>query len=179
MRPTAAILPLSILLLVGCSGVSVDSDFDPSADFSSLTTYRWLSTKASGDPALDSGLLQERIRRSVDAAMSAKGYRRSDGGSTDFCVASHVSKQSKVDVETIPAGFGYVGWGGGLGTETEVDQYEEGTLMIDVIDGAGKKLLWRGTGKTRIASVGSPAARDKEVAEVVNAILAKFPPGAK
>jgi hypothetical protein len=177
MRSTTAAFGLLVTILAGCSGVRVDHDYDRSADFGSLRSYRWIAATKTGDPALDNTLLRGRIRNAVDAALSAKGYRKADTGPVDFNVATHVSKQSKVDVESIPVGFGY-GWGFGA-TETEVDQYEEGTLMLDIVDSSATKLLWRGTGKTRLYPGQSPAERDREVSNVVNAILKSFPPGSE
>ena len=37
-----------------------------------------------------------------------------------------------------------MGMGMGMGYETRVDQYTEGTLNIDVVDAATKKLVWEG-----------------------------------
>ena len=49
--------------------------------------------------------------------------------------------------------------------------------MIDVIDPASKKLLWRGMTKRVIPSLKTPEERRLYVLETVSAILAKFPPG--
>jgi hypothetical protein len=55
-------------------------------------------------------------------------------------------------------GYGRVGWGyygygmaGPIYTETEVIEYDEGTLVVDIWDAATMQLIWRGT-VTRVFS---------------------------
>jgi hypothetical protein len=183
MKPFAArFLPLLILgvLLAGCSGIRVDSDYDPSADFAALRSYAWLPSRREppADPRLDSSLLTTRIERAIDSSMRAKGFTKVAAEEADFFVTFHIGIDQKVDVTTIPSTYGYYGrWGGYYGgTETRVDQYEEGTLLIDFIDRGEENLLWRGSGQSRISEHRSPEDREKRVREVVEAILGKFPP---
>ena len=69
------------------------------------------------------------------------------------------------------AGWGGVGW-----TETVVDQYEEGTLVIDLIDVAERRLVWRGSGTRRLSRDPQPDRLTQRVNEAVDEILAQFPP---
>ena len=88
------------------------------------------------------------------------GFKRSK--TPDFRVALHTGQQSKVRVTDYGYGYGVGRWGGG---GLDVYQYQEGTLILDVVDAKTKKLMWRGTaigvvnpsaatcGPTAIASV--------------------------
>ena len=101
----------------------------------------------------------------------------------DFGVGYRGSIQEKIDVQTIDRYYGYgPGWGqygpgyGGIATETYVDQYDEGTLIIDVVDNRSRKLVWRGSTSARVREDETPAKRTERTQAAVDAILAEFPP---
>jgi hypothetical protein len=97
-------------------------------------------------------------------------------GKADFEVAYHVAIDSKLDARTIYTGYGpYRGWGMG-GSQTIVDSYDVGTLMVDVIDPATNAVTWRGTAQTRLQELKTPEEREKRVQEVVDQVLERFPP---
>jgi hypothetical protein len=181
LRPTVALLILAATWLA-CSGIRVDSDYDPSADFSQLRTWSWLpQTRESGDPRLDNALLDSRIRNAVEAELRAKGFERVDSGASNFQVVYHVNVEGKVDVDTVYRGYphgryGRYGYRGGGYSETTVRQYDEGTLLIDFLDPDSGALLWRGSGQATVRESSSPEQRTKRVNEAVNKILAQFPP---
>ncbi len=103
----------------------------------------------------------------------------------DFYVNSHLSTEQKLDVRTMNRGYvggphgrrwGGAGWGGAGWTETYVDQYEEGTLLIDFVDTAARRLVWRGSGTRRLSRDPQPDRVTKRVNEAVDEILGQFPP---
>jgi hypothetical protein len=95
-----------------------------------------------------------------------------------------VSIEGKLDVDTIyrdyPRG-GYERYGyrrGGWGhTETRVREYDEGTLLIDVLQAGSGALLWRGSGVATVREESSPEKRTERINTAVNKILERFPPG--
>jgi hypothetical protein len=54
----------------------------------------------------------------------------------------------------------------------EVQQYTEGTLIIDFVDGKTRKLVFRGLAQ---AAVGSQARNANAIREAVTKIMAQFP----
>ena len=86
-----------------------------------------------------------------------------------------------LDVDTVNTGYGYGRYGryGGISTSTTVSEYQEGTLLIDMIDPSSKQLVWRGSGQARIRQSSSPEEREKRIGEAVQQILEDFPPGAE
>ncbi|MDH3521427.1 MAG: DUF4136 domain-containing protein [Myxococcales bacterium] len=167
-----------VALLSGCSSVRVTSDFDPNANFSALQGYAWLaaSQPPTGDPRLDNTLLDARIRNAIEAELGKRGHRKVAPAAADFLVAYYVAVESKVDVETIYRSYGRAGWGGGGSADTVVREYEEGTLLVDLLQPQSGDLLWRGTAQTRLRDARTPEARDKYVKEVVGRLLAAYPP---
>lgn len=170
-----------IIAALSCSTVRVESDYDPEADFGSLQTYAWMPDPpaVSSDPLLHSSLLDSRVRSAVDRTLAAKGIRKVSVEEASFLVNYYISLEHKIRVDTIPvSNYGYrgAGWRGGRLVEARVHQYDEGTLILDLVDPQKNELLWRGSGSTRVGSTSTPQARKKKIDEIVTAMLATFPP---
>ena len=162
-----------VLLIAGC-GMKVTTDFDKSVDFSRLRTYDWAPREesATSDPRAENSLLISRIRTAVERELSAMGYRKAATGDPDFLVGHLVTTQTR-----FPPSFKDAGWQSGL--PTEVDQYEEGTLILDLIDPNGMRLMWRGTATTPLDESAGPRQREATINEAVQSILKRFPPQQK
>jgi len=182
---------LLILALSGCSSMTVNSDYDPSEDFKALKTYDWIpgGRKPTGDPRIDDNtLLDTRVRRAVDSELAAKGFRKLTDGQPDFWVVYHVTLDKKTDITTLNNYYGYgPGWGYGYGSpyrpygwggprETYVYQYEEGTLILDIVEPGTRELMWRGYATDEVQLSDSPGKKEAQVNEAVSRILALFPP---
>jgi len=183
---------LLTVFMAGCASVSVNTDYDSSANFSDLKTYKWSAEgpAKTGDSRIDGNtLLDGRLRSAIDSALSVKGYQKVSSGRPDFWVNYHVSAKDKTDVESFgPNYYGGSYYGGGYrggrysgaypmhGGGVTTFHYTEGTLLIDIIDPSTKHLIWRGTG-TKIVN---PDANSEQKVQNANSaaqqILASFPP---
>ena len=173
----------ALTMVFGCSSISTSADYDTEFDFGGFKTFRW-ARPAQSSPAINA-LVGERIEAAVNADLEAKGYT-ANSANPDFLVAVHAGKNQKVDI--VDWGYGYggawgyrggyrgVGYRGGGGGGVSAYSYEEGELIIDIVNSASKKLVWRGTG----TGVVDPNPTPEEITERVNAavtqILAAFPP---
>jgi hypothetical protein len=140
---------LLALVCAACTRVSVSTDYDHTANFGALHTYAWRPGKQQGmaDPRYDSSLIDRRVRAAVERVLASKGYTPAAAGTPpDFLVGYHVVVRQKTSVQTIDHYYGYRvgGWGGW--PQTYSHDYDEGTLLIDIIDPQTMKLLWRGSG---------------------------------
>ena len=54
-----------------------------------------------------------------------------------------------------------------------IDTYEEGTIVIDIIDARSQQLVWRAAHTERLAR---KARTDGEIHTIINQILGYFPP---
>lgn len=172
---------LAIGAATGCSGIRVSHDYDPGADFSAYRSWYWLPRPGpSGDPRLDSDLLDARVRSAVEEVLAAKGYRKAPTGEGDFGVGWHGAIEGKLDVQTIDRYYGYgPRWGygyGGVVTDTYVRQYDQGTLILDVVDARQRKLVWRGSAQAEVQERADPEARQRRIREAVEKVFARFPP---
>jgi len=180
----AGISTILIFVMVGCSSLKVATDFDPTQDFSSYKTYRWATTKEvnPNDALAQNPLIKKRIVAGIDAALGQKGFvLAGDDAEPDFVVMTHAGLKEKMNVTQTGGyrGYGwYDPWWGPYGGHTNVSYYEEGSLVIDIVDWKEKELSWRGVGT---GIVGEGPSDKEEAQEEINLIVAKiladFPPG--
>lgn len=166
-RTPAIILILAAALVQGCAGISIETDFDRTVDFTALKTYRWIEHQRDDEDnqLMRDPLIRSHVRSAVDSALAAKGYRRLEAGRPDFLVAYYFTARNRVDVT-----YGY--WY----PYSDAYYYKEGTLVIDVVDPEKKQLTWRGWA-TGIMH-GRQYAYD-EIHDSVNGMLERFPPKKK
>ncbi len=166
--------------IAACGSVRVRTDYDPEADFSGLHSFAWLPgpQPRTGDPRIDNPLLDERIRAAVDSTLIDRGYQKLASGTPDFWVGYHLSLDTRLDVSTIDGHYGYGrhrAWTGGV-PNTYVREYEEGTLILDVVDAKQDRLVWRGSGSRALSRAPTPEQSATTVNNAVRDILKRFPP---
>jgi hypothetical protein len=180
----------SMLLLVACSNFTVDSDYTPGTDFESFKSYSWYSATLRDPKSLDflgGDIFDKRVRYNIDQQLQAKGFVLKSDGAVDFKVNYDVLTEDRQDIRTyntysgMAPGFGYYGaygYGGmGMGTsQTQVVNYKQGQLIIDIILPENEILVWRGTAEGRIPKNEKPEQREKGTQELIAKILANFPP---
>ena len=173
-------LAASALLLAGCSSVSVTRDYDASADFSNLKTFAWQHAMQpeTGNPRIDNDLMDERVRRAVNAELAEKGFRPVPKDEADFLIAYFVEYKQRIGGSSVSMSAGRSSYGryGGVGYNTTVSDYTEGHLTIDIIDPASDRNIWRGVGRRTTYEGSSPKKMTKIVNTSDSRILAKFPP---
>ena len=151
----------TITLVTGCgSTTKIHSDYDHSLDFSQYKTYNYYSPMGIENPNYSS-LLGQMFRDAIDAQMLPRGYVKSDNPDLLINVSARLEDKTKVTTTSDPMmhGGGYYGyrggmydpWGGyGYGTSTHVSQYTEGTVNVDMVDIAQKRMVWEGIAIGRI-----------------------------
>ena len=175
-RTTIAAL-LGLMALHGCFSFKIESDYDRAANFQGLRTYGWRPRTEfpTGDPRFYNPLIDSRVRAAADRVLMAKGYTKSVAPNPDFLVGYHAVVRSRTDVATIDRWYGYR-TGGFAQPHLDVRSYEEGTLLIDVIEPGTMKLLWRGAATGVVREMANAEERGQRADEAGAAILEKFPP---
>lgn len=158
--------------LLGCSTLTVSTDYDRAADFSKYKSFDIRPSKSIQQP-----FLRERLERAVTAQLEAKGLTRSPG-SADLWVSLHGRVSQRTEIDTTSFGYGYRwGWWGGMGVTTRrVRKVPVGTLIVDLVDAAAKELVWQGSASDTVDESGTPADREARVNEAVAKLFADFPP---
>ena len=182
----AAIATLGCLFLfLGCKTVpEYNFESDPEVDFSAYKTFA-LMPLPSKIPGADPDLILrigDVVKSTLENELKSKGYKQVYIDNADFTVNISGKVVPKVDVED----FGYMPyhtypsagrWGyhhpytSGY-RDIYVDEYKEGTLIIEIYDASTKKLAWVGWTSTRL----SPLSPDPNLAaERVRGVIAAFP----
>ena len=182
-RTKATFSLITAASIVACSGVKYNSDFDPQASFDALNTYSWAERTPTGDddPRVYNDIVDSRMKLATDRALEAKGYSKATSN-PDFYVAWHGAIDGKMSVSTINSHYGY-GWGwygyGGMGmgtSQTYVNEWDEGTILIDIIDAGSNSLVWRGTATAELKQSRDAAQQQQRLDEVLANLLQRFPP---
>jgi len=162
------------LLTAAAFGADVSVDYNHQADFGQFHTYSWIGVRA-GD-----SLWQDRIKGAVDAALAAKGWQKVESGG-DAAVSAYGRTAERDTMETFYDGFpgwGWRGWGGGMGmATTNVVPERIGTLTVDIFQAGTKNLIWRGRASNVLSS--KPEKNDKKMDDAVNDMFKHFPPQGK
>ena len=148
-----------IVLAAACAAAQpkIRSDYDSSANFSQYRTYGIMPGAGRSPTGGDySTLIAQRIEAAVSREMEARGYTRS--ATPDLLVNFSVTVQNIQKVSSVPTAgppaynyrYGaYRGWPT-YSYETWVREYEEGTLLIDIVDASRQQLVWEAAGTGRI-----------------------------
>ena len=175
---------LLLLLAVtasGCgSGITVQFDYDTSAEFSNYKTFAWYQEQrvAVGDARAAmqmNTLLDNRIRQATKDELIARGMTE-DEENPDVIVIYHTGIEDKVQVTNYGygyGGYGYHGWGG---RSVDVYQYQEGTLIIDLIDAKNQQLAWRGWATGVVDDRPDPERQEEDIQRVMSRIFENYPP---
>jgi len=170
------------LLLGGCGGLRVTTDFNTTTDFTRYNTFGWMeNTGRTNDPRVSGDLMDQRFRRAIESELAAKGLQKMASGQPDLLVGYQALLDERVDVRTVNTywgntwGYRGVYAGGVAATETYASEYTYGTLIIDVFDRSRKELVWRGAGEGRVDAARDPAERQERINEAVYQIFEAFP----
>jgi hypothetical protein len=170
----------ALVMVAGCSSIEVGTDYDPDANFAALRTYAWLpeQDRLVGPNRIYDTLLDSRVRRAVDRGLAAKGYAKRTADDADFLVAYHAGIETKLNVRAVNASFGYGEglWGNELGPGADVREYDEGTLMLDILNNEERMLVWRGSASVEVSDSDNPDKRTQRIDEAVKRMLERFPP---
>ncbi len=171
---------VTAILLMGCSSLTIYRDFDHQVDFSQYQKYCWYDGEpVPGDQLARNPLVLKRVKATVDRILSEKGFQKVDSREqADLMVLVHAGVEEKIEIED---------WGGREvysprwmppdDARVTVDQYKEGTLIIDFVDLEREQLVWRGMGTKVLNNYRHPEKLQKTIDKTVFHILNKFPPG--
>jgi hypothetical protein len=132
----------------------IETQHADDVDFSKYKTWNWLppATRET-DPRLADPLVVARIRGAIENQLVAQGFRK-DPTSPD-------SMYDRYDQN----------W-----TYQYTSEWQQGTLLIDILDAQTKELVWRGSAQAELTMNASDEEKDKRVDEAVRKMLKDFPP---
>jgi len=162
-------------------------------DFQGKKTYAWVTAMQpkTGNPVVDNNAtLNTAVRDDINNALSKRGYVLATADSKpDFLIAYRATLDKDVNIQSgdYSAGYNpYYAYGEGTqrpsgtpedaGRMPAVNSFEQGTLVIDVVDPTTKQLVWRVTGTDTVNLKNSPERKRKNLRRAIDEMLDKFPP---
>lgn len=183
-----------LLAFVGCSPrVAVDTA--QNVNFSKYRTYAWMDSdvKAGKNPLYYNDIASRNVEATIEKELANKGLQKvARGRRPDLLIGYHFFVEEKtrtVSTNNGPYGslygpfygwgrWGYAGWGpgwwgwNGFGPQYRQEQYQAGTVVVDLVDFRTKRLVWRGSVQD---AINNPARINEQLAREVRRIVEKFP----
>jgi len=157
----------------GCISMSVSSHLQPGVNFAPYRTWEWgpADNLPTGDPRLDNNtIFKDHLEGAVEKALATRGFARAETGTTpDLFVHYHASINQRIQVDE-PEGNCTVECKPG------VVEYDQGTLVIDVMDARTDSLLWRGWAQDSVQGViDNQPLMERKIDEAITRMMARFP----
>jgi len=177
----ALILTL-LLSLSACSTLQVTTEYDRDASFKKLSNYAWLPESAlpEKNQHIDNNVLDEQIRMSVNKSLANKGFQLQKSDKPSFLIGYSIIIDQKSSINTVSIRSGSdPAWNAGAwqGT-TDLGQrnYEQGTIILDIVSADNNKLMWRANASAEIDPYANSNTRLQRIENAINKMLKEFPP---
>ena len=176
MHRFMSVLTLSALT-AGCAAMTVSSHIERNISFTDYATYDWGPRDALpvGDPRLDNNAFyRDYVEGAIERMLAARGYERTSGVDADVLVHYHASVNDRIDVNAADMSHGYCY----QNCEARVIEYQEGTLVIDLVDRRTNKVVWRGWARDTMDGVIDDQERlERQVDDGVGRMMRLLPRG--
>ena len=180
-----------VMLMAACaSGPPKPTvDYKADYDFSAVKKIAFYdeSGQVTGDNPLQlSDIQRDRIDDALSSALTNRGFEMvTDAAQADLLLSWNLATQQKTDVrtwETPTMGYGgynrysaYNCWScSPTRTEVSVQNYTQGTFILDLIDPKLRKSVWRSIIQSRLK--GNQSSDQGKYNATATAIFASFPP---
>ena len=185
MKNTFKLVFMGLVLVLGasCSGLTVNSDYDKTRDFSQYKTYSYYGWAEESDKILNR-FDKERIESAFGDEFKKRNIEYVQEGGDLIVTLYIVTEQKQQTTATTPhMGGGYggyygygpgYGWGGGMSTTNyNTYDYTVGTLVIDIYDAAAKELVFESVGSGTVEE--NADKREKGMPQVASSMMRSFP----
>jgi hypothetical protein len=162
----------------GCAArMSVGSHVAAGLDVGQYRTFDWgpADSLPAGDPRLEQNpLFQDHVLGSVERRLAGRGLTRAAiNDQPDLLVHYHAVVSRRLDVNRIDDDYGYCF---DDDCRVRVVEYEQGTLVLDVVDAHTNKVIWRGWAQEAVDSLLKDDDRmARQIDEAVERMLSRFP----
>jgi len=184
-----AIISITVLLCIGCAPIDVKTDYNKTVNFEKYKTYGIINNEQPDivDIKISKEALDDLIIGTIDKALIEKGFSRDEN--PDFYITYYFVVDAKTNDYVIQGYYSDIyysnlGYGGPPPVSSatlENEQlrkstYEQGILMLDIVDSQTKDRVWQGRAQSRIGIYEDPEKQKKRAISAIIKILARFPP---
>ncbi len=163
------------LMLISCKSITdlkTTTEFDENANFASYKSYKFFDGISLSDTKDNYSSENRRsIENAIHKQLKKKGMNETE--TPDLAVNFLVIDQHKSESMTHTS-YQEQHYGGLTHLDTYIKDYEQGTLIIDLVDIQQNNLVWRGLGTGVIT--GNQEDSEDITQEAVKKILSKYPP---
>ena len=176
-RLTLGVAMLGLLASSACSTLRVSSLPAPEAWLEGRTTFRIIEretvqevafTRYPTEVMLNNTIVDQIVADDIRRQFEARGYVMTDRD-PDFEVAFYTRAAEVVEFENVDYRRSYPY----RYPDFYVDQFTEGTVVIDVLDPRTDRLLWRASGVARVSD--DPQKYVRQLREAVSEMMEEFP----
>jgi len=159
------ILLFGTAIMAGCAEAEPDAIswyYGASIRYNGLgSTFAWSPQESEQRPYHHHGnpQFEQFVRTAIEKALEAKGFAPAAGGPANFWIDYRIGKHEVEDSSVNPHG----------------EVFEEGTLVLDVLDPKAGGLIWRGVIEGRIDDTAPPDIREKRLRLGVQGLMKDFP----
>jgi hypothetical protein len=184
---------LAVALTLGATAagqkLKIESEFDKGADFTAVKTYAWLppapmiknvAPGALSNPNLTDEVLGPHITAAIDRQLARRGLTKAGRDQADVLVVYLAAMTVGFSRTYLGEYYGYVtGWGSpippGLAPSTSSDIHEQGTIVVDMVQRASNRAIWRGSVVTRVHQERKLEDRIERINEAAERMFERFP----
>jgi hypothetical protein len=183
-----------LLLIASLSGCTtkpyVETDYEASYNFAALKTFAVKSAKQdTKENILISPFTLSHIHTLVNGELAKRYQSVGESAAPDFLVTYHVVMEEKLESSAYDQMYGVGYWGRGYRYPSPlfyrpiydggVRVYNQGSLIIDMVDAKTQQPIWRGVSEKRLSKSLSPQKQREILTSAVMEVLAQFPPVSK
>ena len=175
LKPILLPLLFVALLTPGASAKGVKTARTAGVDYSAYDTFDWKpGHKRHPDAPLAEGSALDRKLKSIgERLLRSAGFEKSTSGEPDLWVMFYGVLQEMGGIEGVNFELSdNVSWIGNP-SSSYVGFYQQGTLVVEVLDAATDEVLWSGWSSEVIKD---PTKLDKKAEKAMSRILKQFPP---
>lgn len=181
---------LCILILSSCSHVTKKWNFNQSIDFSKYQTYSWIKNESEKKENKFNDFLHPEVVRHIEKTLESKGLKKTSFDKADVHINYMINVSDKViqnqyyDYYTIGgrsshmrrsyAPYGYYGYGGPYYSNRM--EYEEASLVIDILDKHTRGIAWRGNASKTIDRSKNLKKQLEVIKNAIDKLFKNYPP---
>ncbi len=178
----AAVALTLLAVLAGCSStpsIEAFTDYNQQYDFSKVRQIALQPVDRSNANAIKVSDMQiNRVNEALSRELTNRGFEILEANSpdADLLMTWHLVTEARTDVRTYNSMSYYNCWRCGPNvTDVSVREYTQGTFIVDMIDPATNRSVWRSVIQSRLEARPQPTEERRQ--EAARAVFAEFPPG--
>jgi len=179
------IVSIVMVMLAGCAtGPQIETMQAPDTDFSRYSTFGYVSPLGT-DRAGYASIISQQLVFSTRREMELRNFEYvDDPEAADLLLNFNAQLNQQIrTVDVVEPAFGPAFWDYRFGMyttwptyqhTTAIDQFTEGSVVIDLIDAEAERMIWEGTAKGRVTERTRRDAAE-ELDKAVKSIFDRFP----